>query len=395
MSKRTRTGRPSWRSLVIMVSVCAALTVYLFVNAPPPLAATPVERRTVPIRTVFSILEATNGVARAVWTEEIVNRGTAAGLVFDEDWRDEAVQAGPLPALFLRETARQLERSPLRVRLFLGSPFPINAANEFTGPQADQFATLAVAGEPQFFFEPSTRLHTAMFPDRAIVEACVRCHNEHADSPKTDWELGAIMGATTWMYPDDAVTLERALELVAVLRASIREAYAGYLAEVATFPARPEIGDRWPREGFYLPSEDVFMRELDRRTSPMVLSGLLDPDGAAALVAPPAGEVRPVTAASSPGTASPPERGHPTLVIRSAKSVRVTVDREDSRLMVTRLSAGGSTSLRARPPLRLRLSDPDGVEVEYGGTKVELPLPEDPATSSGIEITLASVRERS
>jgi len=56
--------------------------------------------------------------ARAIWTKEIVGEGKKAGLKFDEHWRDADLEAGPLPALFLRETAKSMERSPLRLSLF-------------------------------------------------------------------------------------------------------------------------------------------------------------------------------------------------------------------------------------------------------------------------------------
>ena len=86
-----------------------------------------------------------------------------------------------------------------------------------------------------------------------------------------------VMGATTWMYPEASVTTERAVELVRALRASSRQTYADYLAKVATFPAHPASGTSWPRDGFALPTEDVFMSELARRSSPSTLLGLLDP----------------------------------------------------------------------------------------------------------------------
>jgi len=407
---------PTWRSTLIQVSALAALTVYLFVQAPAPLAATPEPPGTVPIRAVFSLLAAENGAARALWTEEIVNRGTAAGLAFDEHWQDEAVHAGPLPALFLRETARGLERSPLRLRLFLGSRYPINAANAFTGEQATHFGRLEAHGVPQFFYEPATRLQTAMFADRAVVEACVRCHNEHASSPKTDWKQHDIMGATTWMYPDDTVTVQRALELIAAYRTSVRAAYATFLREVGTWATPPAIGARWPRDGAFLPTEDAFMNELARRTSTVTLRGLLDPAWATQVaVAPaapapaPAGaapaasvpaETRVADAASAKAPAAPraaaPSPAFGTdaaaediLVIRTTRSTRVTVEHAGSRLMVARLRAGATASLTSRPPLRVQLSDPDGVELEYRGQKVDLPAAPRTMTGDGeLEITI-------
>ncbi len=376
----------------MIASVTVALCVYLFVNAPQRLAAQPTPTGTVPIRAVFSILEIENDAARALWTDEIVTRGTAVGLTFGERWRDEAVHAGPLPALFLRETARHLERSPVRLSLFLGSRYPINTANQLTGQQAASFAMLEGSGAPQFFYEPSTQRHTAMFADRAIVQACVTCHNEHADSPKRDWQLDTIMGATTWMYPEATVTRERALEMVAALRGSIRAAYASYLGKVASFPRRPTIGDQWPRDGFALPSEEVFMRELARRTSSSTLHGLFDPSSAETAAAREAAAPveRALTGPALAVKAAEPAARYATLVIRSVGSTKVTIDHGSSRLMVARLPPGGSTSLSSRPPLRVQISEPAGVELEYDGKKVELPRAAAAEQQGELEVTVGA-----
>ena len=272
--------RSRWKSIIVVGAVALLTSIYLFASAPPPLAAPPPPTDQISMRTVFSILELENDAARALYSEEIVNRGKGVGLVFHERWRADSVHAGPLPALFLRETARHLERSGTQLGLFLGSRFPINPANRLSGDQAERFAVLEAMNTPQFFYEVNTQRQTAMFADRAVAEVCVRCHNEHADSPKKDWQPNAIMGATTWMYPDANVSRERALALIAALRESIRFAYTAYLGEVSTFRERPEVGARWPRDGFYLPSADAFMAELARRTSAATLAGLLDPPSA-------------------------------------------------------------------------------------------------------------------
>ena len=381
---------PRWRSFVIAVSALVALTVYLFVKAPVPLEARPREPATVPIRTVFAILELENDAARELWTEDIVKHGTAQGLAFDERWRDPRVQAGPLPALFLRQTARNLERTSLRLSLFLGSRFPINSANHFAGQQAHFFETLAANdGAPQFFYEPATGLHTAMFADRAVVDSCVSCHNEHRDSPKRDWKPRSIMGATTWMYPEERVSVDRAVELIEALRASIRSSYVTYLEKVSTFQRRPIVGERWPKDGFYLPSPRVFMAELAKRTSAGTLQGLLEPGWAeAAATLPPATADKP--APRMPAVAPP------TLVVRSLRSTRVIVEHHGSRLMVTRVPAGGAASLTAQPPLRVQLSEPDGVEVEWRGVPVEVPRSHESSTRTGeVEVTLGPPPEKS
>ncbi|MBP8809168.1 MAG: DUF3365 domain-containing protein [Kofleriaceae bacterium] len=271
--RRPPTVRPvsaRWPRLAWPLGLTVVASVYLFATAPPPLPAAGAAEpgATIAIERVFELLNEENRLVRALWTTEIVSPGPAVGLRFDEAWRDPAIEAGPLPALFLRETARELERRGLGLALFLGSDYPIAAANRFAGGQVDRLAALRSGAGPQHFFEPSLGRHTAMFADLAVADACVTCHNEHPTSPKRDWQKGDVMGATTWMYPRPKLSSDEALRLVGALRASIRVAYQHYLDEAATFKEPPEVGTRWPREGRYLPSADVFMAEHARRAAP-------------------------------------------------------------------------------------------------------------------------------
>src|SRR5258708_4592757 len=245
------------------------LGIYLFVTAPPPLDHPSTSAQDVPIETVLATVSAENDVARALYTREIVGPGLEKGLKFDELWRHEGVQAGPLPALFLREAAASIQHSGVPLGLFLGSDYPISPANKFTGKQAEIFREMRSLEKAYFFYAEDTRQHTAMFPDRASAAVCVQCHNHHENSPKHDWELNNLMGATTWTYPKQAVSLEEYLAIVQAARRGFGAAYTAYLEKVKTFDAtvRPVVGEKWPRDGFYLPSADVFLAEFERRAS--------------------------------------------------------------------------------------------------------------------------------
>ncbi len=265
--------RPAWMITALALTVWA---IYLFVQAPASLpeegAAT---GELIPIETVFTVVAKENDIVRALWTREIVGAGKKAGLAFDEAWRDKTVEAGPLPALFLRAAATSLEKHPIPLSLFLGSDFPINPSNLFAGRQAEMFKTLKTTQEAQFFFAEDTKRHTAMFPDFASVKPCVTCHNAHADSPKTDWVLNDVMGATTWAYPKETVTMDEFLNIITAVRQGFREAYNAYLEKTATFAKPPEIGDQWPRQGYYVPSADVFMAAFVRLASARTVDLLL------------------------------------------------------------------------------------------------------------------------
>ncbi len=381
------------KPFIMTVLILLTLSVYLFASAPAPLPEQRPTGERIPIAQVFDIVEAENDVVRALWTKEIVGAGKQVGLAFNEDWREENVQAGPLPALFLRETAVSLEKNPVRLSLYLGSDYPIKPANKFTAAQMEKFQGIRKTGEPQFFFEQDTGLHTAMFSDIAVVEACIDCHNKHKETPKSDWKLGDVMGATTWSYPEDAVTLDELMKILNALRQGFREAYTAYLGKVERFGKRPQIGDKWPREGFYLPTVDVFMGETVKRASgstlASVLAALAPPRTSEQNVAGSLAEIRPSTLLSDPkavaveatptatkatagyevpASASPASKSDPqtlTLHARETSWVEI-VDSRGARLLYALLEKQDKV-LRGTAPFRVVLGNPKGVALEYDG----------------------------
>jgi hypothetical protein len=260
---------------LLATGLFALAAIYLFASRPAPLQAEQASGRTVPVETVFRVVAAENDVARKLWTADIVGAGVKAGLKFNEKWREPAMEAGPLPALFLREASTALQKTRIPLGLFLGSDFPIAQSNKFSGIQADHFAQLRKTGEPEFFNATDIGRFTAIFPDRAVAPGCVSCHNQHPNSPKTDWQLNDIMGATTWSYPKQQVTLEELVQIVSALRASFGAAYEAYLTKVATFQKAPEIGDKWPADGYFIPSKRAFLAEFERRASANTVERLL------------------------------------------------------------------------------------------------------------------------
>ena len=250
--------------------------IYLFVNAPPALPEAAVASgRKVSARELLEICAAENSVVRELYAKNIVEAGQKAGLKFDERWSEPSVEAGPLPALFLRETAKSLSKSTVRLGLFLGSDFPIAKANQFSGMQAEAFQKMRRDRAPQYFFMEDVKAATAMFPDLAVTKGCVDCHNKHGGSPKRDWKVGDLMGATTWTVGASSLSQSEALDAIAAVRRAFRDAYAAYVERARKFSSPPEIGKKWPNEGYCLPEPDVFMEEAERRMSRTTLNRLL------------------------------------------------------------------------------------------------------------------------
>lgn len=264
------------RASLLVTAGVVLLGIYLFVSAPPELPDGAAEGRLIPAEKALALLDAENAAIRAMYAREIVGEGAKQGLAFREDWKKDGVAAGPLPALLLRETSNRLQMKVPEIGLFLGSDYPLVKENLFKGQQAAHYQEVKKTLKPKFFFDTAQGRTTAMFPDRASAQSCVSCHNEHPNAPKKDWVLNEPMGATTWSYAGRQVSSETMLMLVRQLRGSAIDAYGAYLQKVATFPgsARPAVGDKWPRDGFYLPDLETFRKAVEAQNSARTLNGL-------------------------------------------------------------------------------------------------------------------------
>ena len=263
---------------IIGLTLVGLLGVYLVVQAPAPLAdRAEASGELIPIETLFRLIAEENNHARRQWTKYIVVAGQKSGLKFGEQWKENDTDQGPLPALYLREVATNLEKSQVPLSLFLGSDYPISSANKFKGRQAQAFQLMRdTNGEAQFFFSGDIQRHTAMFPDYVVVEACAYCHNEHSNTPKDDWVLNDIMGATTWAYPKDAVTRDEAIEVIVALRGAFEKAYISFLDKSKTYLKPPEIGNKWPDDGYFIPSAAEFITRFEHTASTDTLRYLLN-----------------------------------------------------------------------------------------------------------------------
>ncbi len=248
--------------------------VYLFASAPPPLvdqSTTGGDRRVVEVEKLFNAVNAVNEAARTIYTKQIVGVGLKIGFKFGEDWAEPNIEKGPLPALFLRLAAHQLETKPPQLGLYLGSDEPINKSNLFTRDQAVAFTMLKETRIPIFTQDEAVG-HIAMYPDIAEVQPCVSCHNDHLDSPKADWELNDVMGATTWTYPKGRIGMSEYLETLDAMFQSIEETYTQYLEKTSRFQVPILITDEWPSANNpVLPNAKTFMVAVRRASAETII----------------------------------------------------------------------------------------------------------------------------
>ena len=120
-----------------------------------------------------------------------------------EHWRDE--KALPLPIQMLRMGAELTAAKTDVFTYSLMSKWPVNEENapltdaDITGldmieqdPLKPFYSTETIRGVEYF---------NAYYADIATSPACMSCHNNHADSPRRDFEFGDVMGGVVVRIP--------------------------------------------------------------------------------------------------------------------------------------------------------------------------------------------------
>lgn len=144
---------------------------------------------------------------RTAYTKYIINRLTLEEKVIKatEHWQDEKTLL--LPAQMFRAGAEIAAESQDKFSYTLLSEWPLNKQNAAKTELEKQGLKEIAETKTNFYGEETfgdKRFFTALYPDLAVSEACVQCHNEHDDTPKTDFKLGDLMGAVVIRIPLDS-----------------------------------------------------------------------------------------------------------------------------------------------------------------------------------------------
>jgi len=150
---------------------------------------------------LFSVMEAD----RTVYTKLIIGRLAKDEKVIkaSEHWKDE--KALVLPAQMFRYGAERVAEKGADFSYSLLSLWPVNKQNK---PETDieKEGLQFIADNPgqNFYGEETlgdTKYFTAIYPDIGVAPACISCHNDHKDTPKTDFKLGDVMGGVVIRIP--------------------------------------------------------------------------------------------------------------------------------------------------------------------------------------------------
>ena len=166
----------------------------------------PTEEKSVslPMEMVADYVHAVIEANREVYTKHVVERLQAKGVVVaSENW--EYQNTMPLPAQLLMESDRVLERNGSGIQYRLISQWPINKRNVASGEfqKNGLGAILAHPDKPYTGYVKvgGARYFQAVYPDLAVTEGCIGCHNAHPESAKRDFKLNDVMGAMVISIP--------------------------------------------------------------------------------------------------------------------------------------------------------------------------------------------------
>lgn len=154
---------------------------------------------------VADMLHAVMESDRTVYTRKVVNRLAVKEKVIKATEHHEDDKSLPLPAQMFRFGAEMVAEKTDKFTYSLLSLWPINKQN---APRTDiEKAGLEfVAANPgkNYYGEETLggkKYFTAVYADVAIAKACVSCHNEHKDTPKTDFKMKDVMGGVVIRLP--------------------------------------------------------------------------------------------------------------------------------------------------------------------------------------------------
>ena len=158
----------------------------------------------IPPRVVADFLHAVIMAHRNFYTIHIVSPMLQEGIVdVSEDWR--AKKALPLPVQLLQETSEMAELAGLDVHYHLISQWPINKANapvtEFERRGLEAVQAHPTQPYSTTFVGSSGRRFGTVYADLAVTRMCIDCHNTHPNGPRSDFNVGDVMGGLVISFP--------------------------------------------------------------------------------------------------------------------------------------------------------------------------------------------------
>ncbi len=173
------------------------LFLFIFVMTFPILVSGQERKYGIPAGMAADLIHAVIEAGRITYSEHIAEHLTEQNILSPtENWRQE--NSLPLPAQFLAMSSQLSNSRGIGMKYRLMSLWPINKNNlprnateklglEEVVKSPNKPFTWIVRRDGRWYFE-------AIYPDKAVSNTCVSCHNLHPNSLKTDFKKGDVLG---------------------------------------------------------------------------------------------------------------------------------------------------------------------------------------------------------
>jgi hypothetical protein len=246
----------------LLISVVITAIVFFNGNNKQANAQNFPQRSGIPARLAADYIHSVIQAGRKVYSDHIVDRlGKKIDLKATEDWMHEDTLL--LPAQFLLTSSQLSNRRGVGMRYSLMSLWAINPKN---GPVSanEKLGLEQVVKNPDKPFTWVVQTHgvwyfQAIYPDIAVNDSCVSCHNNHMKSPKKNFHKGDVMGGIMINFPlgqfarkESKEQLLIAPEVVADYVHSVLESdrtvYAKYIVNRLTEKKVLTVKENWMKE---------------------------------------------------------------------------------------------------------------------------------------------------
>lgn len=103
----------------------------------------------------------------------------------------------PLPATFIHDLSKLLQKEDTSVNLYSGFPFPNRKERKPDSFQQKAWEYLSKNPDGIFVHQEKQggkEVVRVAMADKMAAQGCVNCHNAHPQTPKNDWKLGDVRG---------------------------------------------------------------------------------------------------------------------------------------------------------------------------------------------------------
>lgn len=134
---------------------------------------------------------------RGYYTKSVVKKALADGRLKPSFNHKSEANGIPLPATFIHDMSELLTEAETKINLYSAHPFPVRSERKLDDFQQQAWAYLSATPDKNYVrqeMREGKQMVRVAVADTMVSEACVKCHNSHPASPKTDWKLGDLRG---------------------------------------------------------------------------------------------------------------------------------------------------------------------------------------------------------